>query len=245
MRPAKSERGVRRMRMMAAFEKGEELRFIGHLDLMRTIQRALRRSHLPIRYSNGFNPHIRLSFAAPLSVGVAGRREWMEAPMEDGADPEEFMARMNGVLPPSLQIVYAKTIDDSFPTLMSLVAGSRYSIELPLGPETEKAATALEGFLALPEYVANRRTKSGENPCDIRPFVKEAALSVETDGYRLSLTTLCTAAGALKPSLWLKCLLEYAEAEPVEGLIWREETLTRNQKGELIPLEAYEYEPAL
>ena len=55
--------------MMVVFEKGKTLRYIGHLDLMRAMQRALRRSGLPIRYSNGFNPHIRLSFAAPLSVG--------------------------------------------------------------------------------------------------------------------------------------------------------------------------------
>ena len=64
--------------MMVVFEKGETLRYIGHLDLMRAMQRALRRSGLPIRYSNGFNPHIRLSFAAPLSVGVVGLRELME-----------------------------------------------------------------------------------------------------------------------------------------------------------------------
>ena len=81
--------------MMAAFEKGEKLRFIGHLDLMRTMQRALRRSHLPIKYSNGFNPHIRLSFAAPLSVGVAGKREMMEVPVEDGTAPEEFISKLN------------------------------------------------------------------------------------------------------------------------------------------------------
>ena len=67
--------------MMVVFEEGEALRHIGHLDLMRTMQRALRRSNLPIKYSNGFNPHIRLSFAAPLSVGVIGLRELMEVPL--------------------------------------------------------------------------------------------------------------------------------------------------------------------
>ena len=67
--------------MIVVFEKGFALRHIGHLDLMRTIQRALRRTTLPIRYSNGFNPHIQLSFAAPLSVGVVGMREVMDVPM--------------------------------------------------------------------------------------------------------------------------------------------------------------------
>ena len=68
--------------MMAAFEKGEKLRFIGHLDLMRTMQRALRRSHLPIKYSNGFNPHIRLSFAAPGGKGSRRGRCWHCTPFD-------------------------------------------------------------------------------------------------------------------------------------------------------------------
>ena len=85
--------------MMVVFEKGETLRYIGHLDLMRAMQRALRRSGLPIRYSNGFNPHIRLSFAAPLSVGVVGLRELMEVPLEDGVSEQAFQDGMNAVCP--------------------------------------------------------------------------------------------------------------------------------------------------
>ena len=54
------------MKMIVVFEKKERLRLIGHLDLMRAMQRALRRSDLPLRYSQGFNPHILLNFAAPL-----------------------------------------------------------------------------------------------------------------------------------------------------------------------------------
>lgn len=60
--------------MMAVFEKGERLRHIGHLDIQRAVQRALRRSMLPVAYSNGFNPHILLTFASALSTGYAGRR---------------------------------------------------------------------------------------------------------------------------------------------------------------------------
>ena len=66
------------MKMIVVFEKTPRLRMIGHLDLMRAMQRALRRSDLPLRYSQGFNPHILLSFAAPLSLGMAGKREVME-----------------------------------------------------------------------------------------------------------------------------------------------------------------------
>ncbi|MBR6754287.1 MAG: TIGR03936 family radical SAM-associated protein, partial [Clostridia bacterium] len=62
------------MKMLVIFEKSERLRHIGHLDLMRAMQRALRRSGLPIAFSQGFNPHVLLNFAAPLSVGMPGKR---------------------------------------------------------------------------------------------------------------------------------------------------------------------------
>lgn len=229
------------MRMMAAFQKGAELRFIGHLDLMRTIQRALRRSRLPIKYSNGFNPHIRLSFAAPLSVGVAGKRELMEVPLEEGVTPQAFIQQMNLTLPQNLRIVFARPVDDDFPTLMSLVAGSCYTIRLPKTTAASQAVAKLDDFMALKAYVADRRTKSGENPCDIRPFVVEGTVKADEDGYTIFLTTLCNASGALKPTLWLKCLCEFAKAEPVEGLIYRECVLAKNAKGELIPMEEYQH----
>ena len=75
------------MKMLAVFEKGPRLRLIGHLDLMRAMQRALRRSGLPIRYSQGFNPHILLTFAAPLNLGAVGMREVMEVPVEGEVAP--------------------------------------------------------------------------------------------------------------------------------------------------------------
>jgi len=228
--------------MMLAFAKGQEVRFIGHLDLMRTIQRALRRSHLPIKYSNGFNPHIRLSFAAPLSVGVAGKREMMEVPVEEGTTPEEFMKALNEVLPECLQMVSARPIDDAFPTLMSLMAGSVYSIHLPRNQHTDLALSRFEDFMALKEYVAVRRTKSGENLCDIRPFIVEGSAETTDQEHVIHLTTVATPKeGGLKPTLWLKCLFEFAGAEPVEATIFREWMLARNQQGQLIPMEEYQH----
>ena len=68
------------MKMIVVFSIRDRLKYIGHLDLMRAMQRALRRSGLPVRYSQGFNPHLQISFAAPLSVGMEGLREVMEVP---------------------------------------------------------------------------------------------------------------------------------------------------------------------
>ena len=83
------------MKMIVVFEKAPRLRHIGHLDLMRAMQRALRRSNLPLRYSQGFNPHILLNFAAPLSVGMPGEREVMEVPIEGEMDAALFKEKLS------------------------------------------------------------------------------------------------------------------------------------------------------
>ena len=225
------------MRMMVVFEKGAPLRYIGHLDLMRTVQRALRRSNLPVKYSNGFNPHIRLSFAAPLSVGVIGLRELMEVPVEDGLTEDAFVTRMNAVLPSCLQIRFCRSVPDEFPALMSLVAGADYRITFAKTEEGKKAAAQFDAFMALDSYVAQRRTKSGENPCDIRPFVIDGRMT-ETDAeYMIELRTIATQAGMLKPSLWFDSLREFADCGEIPHLIYRKNILARKKNGKLVPME--------
>ena len=226
------------MRMMVVFEKGAPLRYIGHLDLMRTVQRALRRSNLPIKYSNGFNPHIRLSFAAPLSVGVIGLRELMEVPVEDGLLEHEFVSRMNAALPSCMQICFCRAVPDDFPALMSLVAGADYRITFAKSEEGCKAAQQFAAFMALESYVAQRRTKSGENPCDIRPFVIGGTLEEKDEEYVIELRTIATQAGMLKPSLWFDSLCEFAQCKEVPHLIYRRNILAKAKDGSLVPMEA-------
>lgn len=223
--------------MMVVFEKGAPLRYIGHLDLMRTVQRALRRSCLPVKYSNGFNPHIRLSFAAPLSVGVIGLRELMEVPVEDGLTESEFVNRMNAALPSCLQIRFCRSVPDEFPALMSLVAGADYRITFSKTEEGVKAASAFEAFMALDSYVAQRRTKSGENPCDIRPFVVNGHIEEKEAEFVIELRTIATQAGMLKPSLWFDSLREFADCGEIPHLIYRRNILAKAKNGSLVPME--------
>ena len=225
------------MRMMVVFEKGAPLRHIGHLDLMRTVQRALRRSNLPVKYSNGFNPHIRLSFAAPLSVGVIGLRELMEVPVEDGLSEADFVSRMNAALPSCLQIRFCRCVPDEFPALMSLVAGADYRITFAKTADGVKAAEKFDAFMALDSFIAQRRTKSGENPCDIRPFVTGGVITENENEFVIDLRTIATGAGMLKPSLWFDSLREFAACGDIPHFIYRKNILAKAKNGSLIPME--------
>ena len=218
------------MKMIVVFEKAPRLRLIGHLDLMRAMQRALRRSDLPLRYSQGFNPHILLTFAAPLSVGMPGKREIMEVPLEGEVSAEEFVRKLSAALPPDLPVVSARPVDDRHPAPMALLTAAVYEARLSSMPAD--LPQAVERFLAQKEIHVMRKTKSGMQPSDIRPMIHELDLTGDTLHMCLSLSEKATC----KPDLLLQTLFEFAGAERPRALITRLRLLGE-ENGEMKPLE--------
>lgn len=216
--------------MMVVFEKQAPIRHIGHLDLMRTMQRALRRSGVPLQYSKGFSPHIQLSFASPLSVGVVGLGEIMDVPLGTIIAEQDMVERLNSTLPMCLHVRKARILEDSFPTLMALVAGSRYELQLDETPEAVTLCKKLSSFMELSSYMALRKTKSGENMTNIRPFILEAKACEEEVGNRIHCVLHHSSVGTLKPSLLMKALCEYAQVPKVSYLAIRHAILCQQNK---------------
>ena len=192
------------MKMLVTFEKAFRLRMIGHLDLMRAMQRALRRSDLPIRYSQGFNPHILLTFAAPLSLGHTGLREVMEVPVEGECNPDFFKARLQRALPPEIQLVSVRAVDDTHKSPMALLYAARYRADLEEVPDALR--TALPAFLAQGEITAVKKTKTGEKTVDLKPMIHECSLN----GNAVYLTLDLREESSCKPELLLRTLSDFA-----------------------------------
>ncbi|MBR1585966.1 MAG: TIGR03936 family radical SAM-associated protein [Clostridia bacterium] len=218
------------MKMIVVFEKAPRLRHIGHLDLMRAMQRALRRSGLPLRYSQGFNPHILLTFAAPLSVGMPGKREIMEVPLEGEVQVEEFMAKLSAALPPDLPLISARPVDDRHPAPMAQLAAAVYEAVLTNVPAGLDAA--IGRFLAQTEINVMRKTKSGMKPSDIRPMIYDLRLTGDTLHMALALSEKATC----KPDLLLQSLFDFAGLDRPPMLITRLQLLGE-EDGVLKPLE--------
>lgn len=225
--------------MMVVLTKGFKLRHIGHLDCMRAVQRALRRSGLPVVYSKGFNPHIELSFASPLSLGVVGLREVADIPLARDVSEDDFTRTLNQHLPGGMFTAQSRLIGDDFPTLMALVSASRYAIVLPANEQSQAVVDKVPEFLALSEYLAKRKTKAGEKWCDIRPFIKEASVFRDNENWRIESLFLTKTQGSIKPSLWLKALCSLANTPEVPCIVFREAILCQTPDGTLIPMEEY------
>ena len=223
------------MRMLVEFRKDDIVRHLGLLDLQRTMQRALRRSGLPIKYSSGFNPHIVMSFASALSTGIPGDAELLDVSLSGEVTERECLEAMNRVLPPSLPVTRVRLVEDGFPKVMAALRQAEYRIRLS-GEGTDAIVAAIPAFLAETEIMAMRKSKRGEALVNIRPMLH--ALTAEHSGSEeavLQARVSFVETATLKPDLLLSSLAAYANA-PLPHAEIRRTRLLGEKNGVQTPL---------
>ena len=224
------------MRMLGVFEKGERIRHIGHLDIQRAVQRGLRRSGLPVAYSNGFNPHILVAFASALSTGACGLREIMDVTMAREVTETEFLTCMNRAMPPELRLQEARRVEDRHPALTASLKAAMYELRFRDAEQAEKLIAAIPVLMKRETVPAVRKTKSGLKECDIKPWI----YALRGEGSVVYATMALTEREACKPPMLLEALRREAgipEEEEVRLLVVRTSLLGENDTGVFIPLE--------
>lgn len=205
------------MRILFEFYKGPRLKFVSLLDMQRLMQRALRRSGLPVRYSGGYSPHAAMSFASALGIGAWSDCEILDVKMERECPLDEAFARMNAALPADMHITRVSSVEDGHPASMARLDWADYDITLP----AEKADIARAAVKLMDENVimAMRKTKSGERETDVRPLIASiGAQELEDGSVMLHARLRLCEQGTLKPELLLgiaasRCGQEYAAGD--------------------------------
>lgn len=122
------------MRLRAEYSLHQDLRFLSNLEMMRLMERSLRRASLPYALTEGFNPHIKMSLGTVLPVGLWGLREYMDVEFTEEIEPEYFRQKMNEVLPPGIRIEKAVIIPEKAPSLMKVINAAAYTFVLKNRP---------------------------------------------------------------------------------------------------------------
>lgn len=202
------------MRMLLQFQKGDIVRHLGLLDLQRTMQRALRRSGLPVAYSKGFNPHITMSFASALSSGIPGDAELLDVSLCGEVTEEDCLTAMNRVLPPALSCSRVRLVDDRFPKVSASLRSAQYRITLR-GGDAKQIAECLPAYLQEDEIMALRKTKKNETLVNIRPMIYEltADYDEQSDNTVMIARVSFIEQATLKPDLLLESLCAYCGAQ--------------------------------
>ena len=201
------------------FSKTGRARFISHLDLVRTMTRVMRRAGIPLWYTEGFNRHPYLTFAAPLSLGFEGMRETMDLRLEEDVPYDELVVRLNAALPEGFTVVSAAEAVHKAGEL----AASRYRLTF------DSSLQPILSLLAQNEVLVEKRTKKKTmKTVDIRPAFADAEVMTEGEGTVMNVT-LPTGNETVNPSLFLQALNDFTGEEHHMHVL-RLELLTSDEK---------------
>lgn len=180
------------------YSKENEGIYISHLDFLRTIGRSLRRAGLPVKYSEGFNPHVCLSFASPLGVGISSGCEMFSVELLNEVNKEEMLQKLNEALPKSIRALKVSDGEADF----SKIAFADYEIV------TEGDFDA-EAFMSMPEILMPKKTKKGIKEVNI----KEDIFSIKGNNKVYKATLKTGNNGNLKPMLLTDAIKKYISPE--------------------------------
>lgn len=191
------------------FQKSGAAKYISHLDLTRCMARGLKLSGLPVWYTEGFNPHIYMTFGMPLSLGVNGLRECMDIRLTAEADLGEAAEKLRRRLPQDISVLEITPPEDTFEAVMYADYELRLEAEDP-----EVLWRTVQELLGRDAVNVMKRTKKGEKEFDIKPHFSRMEHSVELGWLTLRVALPCSLQGSVNPSLLLEALGTYKNLNP-------------------------------
>ncbi len=221
---------VARSKVRLMWSKGEEVRFTSHLDVLRTVERAVRRSGIPIAYSEGFHPHPRIAFGPPLPLGFVSEAEYLDIQLTEPFS-NEHLSRLNKALPQGFKILEGKTIFAKAESLSSAINAALYKAEVPFsGKEIQDR---IESIISLRSLVVSRVSKEELKEVDIRFDI----LKLENEDSTLNLLLSLGSAGYAKPQEVLIYGFGMKEKEVLSLLFKRKGLFIKRQDQLLSPME--------
>ena len=229
------------MKVRVKFKKHGPVRFIGHLDVMRFFQKAIRRAELDIAYSGGYSPHQIMSFAAPLGVGLESNGEYMDIELITVTNSTNMIERLNKASVPGIKVVSMKALPEGAGNAMASVAAAAYTIRFRDGraPSFDYIGH-ISDFLKQEQIIITKETKKNTLEVDLKPGIFE--FKANEDGS-LYLFVDASSSGNIKPGTVIEAYLSmYNETLPENALmITREDTYTNiakpGKKPRFVPLD--------
>lgn len=192
----------------AEITKGEEIRYISHLDYAATIERAIRRAHLPAAYSEGFNPRLKMAFASALAVGVTSEAEYLDFELTEHLPQPEVFERLSAELPAGIKLLRLRQFAGKHKALMAEVDLARYQINVPLAGKEAAVKTAVTRFLGEKECIYKRVTPKKTREIEVKQYIEELQGAVDGKAVRLEMAIRITQSGSIKPGEILELLVE-------------------------------------
>lgn len=207
------------LKLRIKYTKTGVLRFIGHLDVMRLFQKAIRRAKLSVSYSKGFSPHQVISFAAPMPLGMTSEGEYFDGEFDEITSTDDMMHRLNETLPDGVRVLDIVLLPENAKPAMSVVTASDYIIYKNDESDMNQIDVLLPFVQSLTdqnEVFVMKKTKSTEAMADIKPFIydlkgcENKSSYIDYKGNAIYMMLASGSQDNLKPELVVTALCDLA-----------------------------------
>ncbi len=196
------------MKIRIKFSKYGTMKYIGHLDMMRFFQKAIRRAGIDVRYSEGFSPHQIMSFAAPLGVGMESRGEYMDIEVLSMDGTQEMKEALAQVMVEGVEILSVSILPDNAKNAMASVAAASYLLQKKSGDyPTQDLAGKLQAFLAQETIPYTKETKKSVAELNLKDGIYELA-AVGDNAIRMMVNA--SSSGNIKPGMVMEAFCAFA-----------------------------------
>ncbi len=193
------------MKVRIKFSKTGAMKYIGHLDMMRYFQKAIRRAKIDIAYSGGFSPHQIMSFAAPLGVGLTSMGEYLDIELRNAMDVTDIKERLNQVMAEGVSILAVTALADTAGNAMASVAAAAYEISFAEGTVMPEGwAGQFISFLNRPQIPYHKKTSKVSRMLDLKPFIYDRNVTED----KVYLMVNASSADNIKPIFVMKAFFD-------------------------------------
>lgn len=228
------------MKVRIKFAKKGAMKFIGHLDIMRYFQKAIRRAGIDIAYSEGFSPHQIMSFAAPLGVGLESNGEYFDVELHSAVSSSAVLEALQKQMAEGMDILEVKALPEKAGNAMASVAAAGYTVTFRESYEPDfDYISQIPSFFSQEHIIVTKQTKKSEMELDIRPSIYEMHATDDKKGIYMLVDA--SSAGNIKPSLVMEafCSQNGFSLPEFALCITREDTYTNKgslQQPNFVPL---------
>lgn len=231
------------MRYLIKFSKESEIKFVAHLDLMRTIQRMMKRSGLPVMYSQGFNPHIVLSLAQPLAVGVYSEGDYMDASFTTFVPENEIKEALNRCAPTGIKIHEVVNIKEEENKRvfrgMAEVDAAKYLIRIKY-KDISTLKGEIDSLLKKKSWTLIKKSKKAEKEVDIKPMIKDFEFRIIEGVLIIDTIVSCGSSENLSAELLANYIKSNTSNCDLEAFVdVKRKEMYAYEGGKLIPLYKY------
>ncbi len=225
------------------FKKNGTMKFIGHLDVMRYFQKAMRRAEIPIAFTKGFSPHMIMSFAQPLGIGLTSDGEYFDIEVDTYIDPADAVKRLNEVMVEGMEVSnFVYISDNKKQSGMTITAAADYHVYPLVSIKSSEEhleipkdwPEKIAEFIKQDEIIVLKKTKKSEKEVNIRAMIYD--MHVDGDAIYLFLAT--GSEQNLKPDLVMETFLNFI-GEDFPMHYHRLNVYAKNETGDLLPLDAF------